>query len=100
MEEAHCDDAEGTVVLLANELVTNAILHTSSQVSLEVDLAEDRIRVAVRDDSPQPPVRRRAPTQSTSGRGLDLVQALATAWGVEWVPDDGKAVWFEVRLRP
>jgi len=37
------------------------------------------------------------PPGTGSGRGLYLVDAVATAWGVE--PDEaGKKVWFELRL--
>jgi hypothetical protein len=37
------------------------------------------------------------PPAATSGRGLSLVDALASEWGVHPSPP-GKTVWFELRL--
>lgn len=85
------------VVLLANELVTNAILHTEADFDVVVDVAERRVRVEVRDHSDRSPAPRAATPESVAGRGFALIEALAADWGVEPLPDDGKAVWFEVR---
>lgn len=85
------------VVLLANELVTNAILHTEADFDVVVDIAERRVRVEVRDRSDRAPTPRASAPDSVAGRGLALIEALAADWGVEEIPDDGKAVWFEVR---
>jgi hypothetical protein len=41
------------------------------------------------------PTRKDAAAGDTSGRGVDLVNTLASAWGVERLPV-GKAIWFEV----
>jgi anti-sigma regulatory factor (Ser/Thr protein kinase) len=85
------------VVLLVSEVVTNAILHARSTVTLTVDVADDVVRVTVRDGSPvQPKVHSSAPTAAT-GRGMLLVDRLARRWGVEADPvTGGKVVWFEV----
>ncbi len=96
LDEAHCHDVEGTVVLLANELVTNAILHARGDILLAVELAPGKVRIQVTDQSSQLPVHRGGVEEATSGRGLELVDALATAWGVEPMSDDGKQVWCEV----
>lgn len=82
--------------LLTSELVTNAILHSRSDMELTVrcDGAE-RVRVEVRDFGRGRPVRRHAPKRATSGRGLDMVYLLATDWGVEYLRQ-GKRVWFEL----
>ena len=86
-----------TATLLVSEVVTNAILHARSAVTLTVDVPEDVVRITVRDGSPvQPRVHAFAPTSAT-GRGLLLLDHLAKRWGVE--PDPvtrGKVVWFEV----
>ncbi|MDP9072478.1 MAG: ATP-binding protein [Actinomycetota bacterium] len=89
----HVDDV---VVLLTSEVVTNAILHARSEIHLALELVPGKIRIEVSDASRQPPVRRRAAEDATSGRGLELVEALASDWGTELVPGDGKRVWFEV----
>jgi anti-sigma regulatory factor (Ser/Thr protein kinase) len=85
-----------SATLLTSELVTNAVLYAGSDIHLVVRQAGRRIRVEVRDGNPQVPVRRFPTEESVSGRGLALVEALAAAWGVDPVPDDGKTVWFEV----
>ena len=87
------------VVLLAGELVTNAIVHTpAAPVGLVVCWIDSVVRVEVHDSSPQPPTRDRlASWDDERGRGLGLVTALATRWGVDVDQHrDGKAVWFEV----
>jgi anti-sigma regulatory factor (Ser/Thr protein kinase) len=83
--------------LLVSEVVTNAILHARSVVTLTVDVVEDVVRITVRDGSPvQPRVHAFAPTSAT-GRGLLLLDRLAKRWGVEPDPvTGGKVVWFEV----
>jgi anti-sigma regulatory factor (Ser/Thr protein kinase) len=90
------------VALLVGELVTNAIVHTSSgAVGLVVRLGDQAVRVEVHDASPRLPPRpgRPAAADDQGGRGLGLVAALATRWGVEVDAaghGDGKVVWFEV----
>jgi anti-sigma regulatory factor (Ser/Thr protein kinase) len=96
LREEHADEQQDTVVLLANELVTNAILHARGDILLAVELVPGKVRIQVTDQSSQLPVHRGGVQEATSGRGLELVDALATAWGVESMSDDGKQVWCEV----
>jgi anti-sigma regulatory factor (Ser/Thr protein kinase) len=93
------------VVLLAGELVTNAIAHTAATtvgIGLLVSLNDDAIGIEVHDNSLQlPKLAGLASGDTESGRGLGLVAALATRWGVDANVDgdgqgDGKTVWFEV----
>jgi DNA-binding NarL/FixJ family response regulator len=84
------------VELLVAELVSNSVLHARSDVEVSVAVIDDRIRVAVFDSSREPPVRREAGPEDTSGRGLLMLDALAASWGTEFAPG-GKSVWFELR---
>lgn len=94
------DRAEAEVALLCtDELVTNAILHVSSDIEVVVRRFELALRVEVHDRSPRPPLRRVHAVDADSGRGLDLVEMLSSRWGVAPVPG-GKAVWFEVPVPP
>ena len=83
-------------VLLADELVTNAILHAKSEIGVTVALQPNPLRVDVSDASHALPVLREEDERlRESGRGLHLVETLAAAWGV--IPHAvGKTVWFEL----
>jgi anti-sigma regulatory factor (Ser/Thr protein kinase) len=93
LRESRCD--VDTVLLLVSEVVTNAVLHARSGIRLEVEDREDTARVEVHDGSPVPPRLHHFRLTSGTGRGLRMLDQLATTWGVEPGPD-GKVVWFEV----
>ncbi len=56
------------------------------------------MRVEVADHDPALPVQQHPPAEAVTGRGLLIVDALATRWGVEPAAD-GKTVWFELACR-
>lgn len=87
------DDVE----VAAGELLVNALLHTDGGAVLTMEVLPEpvrRIRLWVKDRSSVWPRRRSPGEAATTGRGLLLVDALATHWGVE-SRGDGKAVWCE-----
>ena len=84
-----------TAVLLASELVTNALLHGAPPVHLEVRETDDVIRISVTDEHPDIPTMRPMSQEDEHGRGLLLVEALSARWGVDARPP-GKSVWFEL----
>ena len=94
-------DIEDVATLLVSELVTNALLHARTQLTVRVQVVGDGVRFDVVDGSPVPPaVRRFSSAESATGRGLALVERLATAWGVE-PTGPGKCVWFRLdAVRP
>ena len=82
--------------LLTSEVVTNAIVHAGTEITVEVFPAADGIRVEVTDGSPPPLLRPAHPDpEGVGGRGLQLVDMIAAAWGVEGA-GAGKIVWFEL----
>jgi two-component sensor histidine kinase len=85
-------------VLLASELVTNAVVHGKGAVAVQVAHRQRRtVRISVWDASDHPPEPREPSVEETSGRGLRLVEILATSWGVDPAdPEHGKEVWFEL----
>jgi two-component sensor histidine kinase len=93
------DDA----VLVADELVSNAIQHGRGPRSCRLTLIGDGqgLRTEVTDSGPGEP-HLRTP-DSSGGRGLVLVDRLANSWGVEWFRGR-KTVWAELltgtRKRP
>lgn len=90
------DQVVDTVELLTSELVTNAVIHARSAPELLVRLGDRVVRIEVCDGDANLPNRRPADMYAASGRGIAVVEELATEWGVEHIPDDGKRVWFEV----
>lgn len=97
LEEWNADELVDTCSLLVSELVTNSLLHAASDVLVHVDLDDQLVRVGVADRSTTVPVRRQYGAQAATGRGLELVEALATRWGIDTGPE-GKTAWFEVSL--
>ncbi|KUO16080.1 SpoIIE family protein phosphatase [Streptomyces dysideae] len=90
-------DRADEVELVADELITNALMHTegSAIVTLRVLTGSDRrLRVEVEDSSSALPRRREAGDSGVSGRGLLLVDLLTDVWGVE-ARGGGKCVWCE-----
>lgn len=90
-------DLADDVELAAGELLVNALLHTDGGAVLTMEVLPEpvrRIRLWVKDRSSVWPRRRTPGEAATTGRGLLLVDALATHWGVE-SRGDGKAVWCE-----
>jgi anti-sigma regulatory factor (Ser/Thr protein kinase) len=83
--------------LLVSELVTNCVRHAHTIITLAVDCNERSVAVAVGDDGEgMPVVREGVDYDSTGGRGLQLVDALAGDWGVRPRADGGKIVWFRL----
>jgi two-component sensor histidine kinase len=88
------------VVLVASELVGNAVVHASGADDLDIawDVQEGTVVVRVADTSAAQPVPRSAGPTDTRGRGLTIVAAIADDWGVRSVAR-GKEVWARVRVR-
>ncbi|MCW2816146.1 MAG: putative anti-sigma regulatory factor, serine/threonine protein kinase [Nocardioides sp.] len=97
---ANLDEDEcATASLLTSELVTNAVRYGGSQAVLEAATPGGVLRVSVRDANPDLPAVGDSPAvTSEGGRGMLLVDSLASRWGVEPTADGGKAVWFELDL--
>jgi len=87
-------DLRETGELLVSELTTNALRHGFGRFEVRVR-AEPRVRVDVRDGSTVMPAPMDLNANHDSGRGLQIVSRLATAWGAEEV-GQGKVVWFEL----
>jgi hypothetical protein len=116
LQEWGCDELVDSAALITSELVTNAIVHTGQPFSVSIKRRGGSIRVEIADEAselpPQPgavaPVG--SPPEPTSSRGrhghgldenslfsgLGMVDAMATRWGSDAVPEGGKVVWFEL----
>ncbi|MHC3821670.1 ATP-binding protein, partial [Streptomyces sp. DT9] len=77
------DDAHDAALLIGSELVTTAVVHTSSsRVVCELRGHAHRLRIAVQAHGHQPGGPRLCRTADDEhGRGLLLVDAMCSAWG-------------------
>ena len=92
------DDA----ILLASELVANALVHArdATAVTVTVAMTTALIRVDVHDDGRTGiPHWREANTQAEDGRGFQIMNALAQRWGFTREQDQ-TCCWFEVTAAP
>jgi hypothetical protein len=91
--DVHGEGAE-PILLVLNELLTNAVEHARPPLLLTLRLAEDFVRVEVHDTAPEPPSFRPRGAEG-AGHGVQIVAALAARHG--WSPGPGgKTVWADV----
>lgn len=91
---------EDAAQLIVSELVSNAVRHAQIRgpaVGLRLCVAGGALRIEVHDSDPRLPRARAAGPLAESGRGLLILDALASAWGAGTV-GRGKAVWAELAL--
>ena len=91
--ECLCDDA----AVVVTELISNAVRHADTDLELRMVHLPDGLRMEVKDGSQAPPMRRPSRGTDEGGRGLHLVDALSTRYGVD-ADGDGKCVWVEMLL--
>ncbi|MFE6637412.1 ATP-binding protein [Streptomyces tendae] len=100
----HGTEAHDTVILVVAELAANAVLHSrvpGRDFALSLSHDESRgVRIEVTDTHPALPTRKAPDSDESGGRGLVLVDALATAWGVRDRLGPGKTVWAECAIAP
>jgi anti-sigma regulatory factor (Ser/Thr protein kinase) len=82
-------------VLLTSELAANAVIHAHSGYQIDIRRSTGSIRVELLNDEPEILPMLTEPTED-GGRGLRLVESLASCWGMESDPDH-KMVWFELQ---
>lgn len=85
-------------LLLMSELVTNAIRHGQGAVGLAIKKLPSGLCVEVSDAGPGRPSALRPGPDRLGGRGLLLVERLASQWGVTpSAAGPGKTVWFALK---
>jgi anti-sigma regulatory factor (Ser/Thr protein kinase) len=85
-------------LLVTSELFTNAVLHGSGRIDVYVTLDPEALRIAVVDDGRRTLDRwpRRGVTPTHGGRGLRIVDAVASTWGNNLDPAGRTRVWAEM----
>jgi len=109
LREWRVESMADPAALLVSELVTNAVEASAGgagrdhgmlpMIGLAIRLTAASLVLEVWDASPLRPVPRKADTAADRGRGLELVDALAHAWGHR-AAGGGKVVWCEVAIPP
>ena len=91
-----CDDEVlSSIELLISELVSNSVEHAETDVDVRIAVGTTMARVEVTDRSPSVPVMRSPDDYSPDGRGMLIVDKVATRWGVQ-ARRTSKCVWFEI----
>ncbi|MET7685101.1 PAS domain S-box protein [Streptomyces sp. NPDC005423] len=97
LRDWQCGELTDTACLLASELLSNSVRHACDPLRLRLRLTRSELHVEVCDGSPVLPHARAAGPDEESGRGLVLLDQLASTWGT-LLTREGKAVWFSLTL--
>jgi DNA-binding NarL/FixJ family response regulator len=92
-----CDSVADAAALVVSELVTNAVVHARTGSELRLSRVESSLLIGVTDAGGGSPDVFDAQTDDEHGRGLVLISALSTAWGVDG-DDDRKTIWAQVPI--
>ena len=92
------DDVEA-VDVLTSELVSNVVRHVGGQMLLRIMWEPPTLRVEVEDEASDLPRLRWTGAMSDGGRGLRIIECLATQWGTR-PSRTGKTVWIETTVEP
>jgi len=86
-------------LVIVSELATNAVVHASPPITLEVAVSDHVLELAICDADACAAVlaARRPDSRDLSGRGLELVASFARNWGVQ-TDRDGKRVWAQLAV--
>jgi anti-sigma regulatory factor (Ser/Thr protein kinase) len=88
------DDRDGALLVIT-ELVTNAVEHAKTPLTVTVSFTGMTLLVEVHDESPTQPRLQPVDLGAARGRGLQFVDALAHRWSWATGPT-GKTVWAEI----
>ncbi|MFF7048046.1 SpoIIE family protein phosphatase [Streptomyces griseorubiginosus] len=84
------------MMLIADEMVANAVRHARTPLRVELRRAGERVVLEVTDSSTEEPRLIVSHPGEFGHRGIFLVNAIATRWGTRRI-DGGKVVWAEVK---
>ncbi len=92
-----CDRLVENAELVVSELVTNSVRHARTEGTLVISRHAGGVRIAATDSGHGTPGIQHPDAEEPSGRGLSIVAAVATRWGVEPRADEpGHTVWVEL----
>jgi anti-sigma regulatory factor (Ser/Thr protein kinase) len=80
------------LALVVSELATNACVHAHTPFTVSLNRHESGLLVEVADEDPSPVTIQPLAT-GASGRGMQIVAAVAKDWGTSHCGPGGKSVW-------
>ncbi len=86
------------VSIIVSELTTNAVVHAGTPFQVVLSRRKNGLRIAVHDSSGALPVLAQPEATATSGRGMGIVAALSSDWGIDQGPA-GKTVWADLAVQ-
>lgn len=96
-DSADPDDLDALLVLVS-EVVTRTVVHSHADFFVLLRWDGAVARVEIHEGSTRAPeLVRIAPDDANAARGMQVLAALATRWGVEG-EDDGRFTWFEAAV--
>lgn len=87
-----------SALLMVSELASNCIRHTPNGFDLAISHKPDEIRIEATDRGAGEPRMRNPGPSDPNGRGLQIIEMLSAAWGVEHLAGLEKTVWFTITL--
>lgn len=85
-----CGHLTENAMAVSEELVSNALRHSSGALTYRLEYRHDALTVAVTDHTSALPI-------PADGYGLRIIAAFATDWGSTPTTTDGKTVWAVLR---
>lgn len=82
-------------LLVATELVANAVRHAPGPFEFRATYLGGRLRLEISDGSTAEPQKREAAPDDNGGRGIAIVSTLTDLWGFDRTAA-GKTVWAEL----
>lgn len=99
LEGLECRLLINDAALLVTELATNAIVHARSPFTVTIGSSGGAVRIEVGDGCKTPPNIRTPSPGALGGRGLSIVDAVSSTWGVLHTRN-GKIVWAQLAPAP
>ena len=87
------------VRLVASELATNSLVHAQTAFSVTLSATDETVLLTVRDNSLTLPEKRATQALDATGRGLEIVDIISLAWGIDEDGAGSKAVWASFAIR-
>jgi CheY-like chemotaxis protein len=94
----HLEPLLDAALLVTSELAANAVTHAGSAFRVQLSVRSTTLRIDVVDYGSGAPEPQALSLSEEHGRGLHLIDAMTTAWGIEDAPTAGKVVWAELAL--